>query len=150
MLELWQLQRLTVIISAERMAYLVLPLPKLPFPNIDHVFWRCFVQGHYGLAPIKVAKRNPMQRMRIKHGPISLQSHAVVPQSPADDAITAALALEQRKPLLGNGWSAILAMRGHIAVYKSFYGCSAESISGAAIRKECLDVAAVVMAPGRR
>lgn len=88
--------------------------------------------------------------MRIKHGPISLQSHAAVPQSPADDAIAAALALEQRKPLLSNGRSVILAMRGHIAVYKSFYGCSAEGISRAAIGEECLDVAVVVMAPRRR
>lgn len=144
------LTKFTVIISGERLAYLMLPFPKLPFPNIDHVFGRCFVQGHYRLTPVKVAKRNPMQRMRIKHGPISLQSHAVVPQGPADDAITAALALEQREPFLSNGRSAILAMRGHIAVYKRFDGCSTESISRAAIGKECLDIADVVMAPGGR
>lgn len=85
--------------------------------------------------------------MRIKHGPVSLQSHAAVPQGPADDAIAAALALKQREPLFSNGRAAILAMRGHVAVYKSFYGCSAESISRATISKERLDIAVVVMAP---
>lgn len=140
-------QSFIVIIIKERVAYLVLSFSKLPSPNINHVFRRCFVQGHHRLTPIKVTKRNPMQPMRIKHGPISLQSHAAVPQSPADDAIAAALALEQREPFLSNGRSAILPMRGHITVYKSFYGCSTESISGAAISKICLDISVVVMAP---
>lgn len=125
------------------------PLPKLPFPNVNHVFWRCLVQSQYRLTPVAIAKRDAMERVRIEHGPITLQSHAVVPQRPADYAIAAALVFEQGKPFFGDRRLIELAMGGCVTVYQSLDCCAAHGESRTAIGEPCLDIAIVVMAPRR-
>lgn len=133
--------------QSEVTTYLKLPLPKLPLPDLNHVLWRRLVQRHDGLAPVAIAKGNTVQRMRVEHGPVSLQSHAIVPQRPADNAVAAALVLDQGKPLFADGRPAVLAMRCHVAAEKRLDGSAAEGESGAAVGEPCLEVVSTAVVP---
>lgn len=132
------------------MTYLKLPLPEFPLPRLDHVLGRRLVQRHDGLAPVAIAKGDPVQRVRIEHGPVSLQSHAVVPHRPADDAVAAALVLDQGKPLFAGGRSAVLAMRCHVTSEEGLDGSAAEGESGAAVGEPCLEIVSRAVVPSGR
>lgn len=79
--------------------YTKLPLAKLPSPDIHHVLGLGLVQRHNRLTPVLVAKRDAMQGMRVEEWPVSPQRHTHVPQSPADDAVAAAIIAKHGKPL---------------------------------------------------